>query len=303
MRTNVRCSDTNGSAYKAGPFYICTLVEISNMDTILVPVDFSPASRTASSYAAALAKASKARLILFHAYMMPTPVTEVPYVMISVNELQTENEQMIRREAAVLHENFGIEVESQVQIGMPSDEITLAALESKADMIVIGMRGAGGLDKLIGNTSASVVRKAKTPVLVVPHNAIFKPVNQIVYASDFSYSSSLNLFRPLLEIADMFQALLHVVNIRKAATIGNTEKEMQSKSMISGLLGSVKHEFTIITDESITHGINNYVDQHDVQMLVMVAHKHTFFERLFSRIHTTEMAYQTKIPLLVLHDG
>jgi len=273
------------------------------MDTLLVPIDFSPSSRTASIYAASLAKAFKARLILFHAYMMPTPVTEVPYVMISVNELQTENEQMIRREAAVLHENFGVEVGVQVQIGMPSDEITLAAVESNADMIVIGMRGAGGLDKLIGNTSASVVRKAKTPVLVVPHNALFNPVKQIVYASDFSYSSSRNLFRSLLEISEMFQAKLHIVQIRKGGVTENSEREILSKNIISGLLGSIQHEFTIITDESITHGINNYVAQHDVQMLVMVAHKHTFFERLFNKIHTTEMAYQTKIPLLVLHDS
>ena len=273
------------------------------MDTLLVPIDFSPSSRTASIYAASLAKAYKAKLILFHAYMMPTPVTEVPYVMISVNELQTENEQMIRREAAELHENFDIEVESQVQIGMPSEEITLAAQEAKADLIVIGMRGAGGLDNLIGNTSASVVRKAKTPVLVVPHNAVFNPIKQIVYASDFSYSFSANLFRPMLDIAEKFQAQVHIVHIRKAGISESSERELLSKKNISALLGTVNHSFTIITDESITHGINHYVDEHDIQMLVMLAHKHTFFERLFNKIHTAEMAHQTKIPLLVLHDG
>jgi nucleotide-binding universal stress UspA family protein len=294
---------TNGPGKLPGPFYICNFSKTTVMDTLLVPIDFSASSRTASMYAASLAKAYKARLILFHAYMMPTPVTEVPYVMVSVNELQTENEQMIRREAAVLHENFDIEVETQVQIGMPSDEISLAAQESGADLVVIGMRGAGGLDKLIGSTSASVVRKAKTPVLVVPPTALFNPIKQIVYASDFSYSSSRNLFRPVLEIAEMFQSKLHIVHIRKAGVSENTEREILSKNIISGLVGTVEHGFTIITDESITHGINDFVDRHDVQLLVMVAHKHTFFERLFNRIHTAEMAHQTKIPLLVLHDG
>ena len=58
------------------------------MNTILVPVDFSPASRNASIYAAELAKLFNSRLLLFHAYMLPTPISEVPYAMITVDNLQ-----------------------------------------------------------------------------------------------------------------------------------------------------------------------------------------------------------------------
>ena len=273
------------------------------MDTLLVPTDFSAASRTACIYAASLAREAKGKLILFHSYMMPTPVTEVPYMMISVNEVQTENEHLIRKEAETLQKNFGIEVEVQVQIGMPSDEITFFATERQASLIVIGMRGAGGLEKLIGSTAASVVRKAKSPVLVVPHNAVYSSIKDIVYASDFSYLSTQNLFKPVLLIAGMFDSRLHVVHVRKEAETQNTEKELLAKNTISTLLHTVPHEFSVVTDESITHGISSYVAEHQVQLLVMVAHKHSFFERLFNRISTTEMAYQTTIPLLVLHDG
>jgi nucleotide-binding universal stress UspA family protein len=273
------------------------------MDTILVPIDFSEASRSASLYAASLAKALKAKLILFHAYMLPTPVSEVPYVMVSVNDLQGENETMVRREAEVLHKNFNVEVACQVQIGMPSDEITSFAEESKASLIVIGMRGAGGLDKLIGSTSASVVRKASAPVLVVPHDVVFYPPENIVYASDFGYNSSRGLFKPLTILATVFNSRIHILHVRKGAVAVNDEKEILAKNTISALLGNVNHEFNEISDDSIRHGIHTYVEQKRVQMLVMVAHKHSFFERLFNKTHTTDMAYETRIPLLVLHDN
>ncbi len=272
------------------------------MNTMFVPVDFSPASRTASIYAASLAKATGSRLVLFHAYMLPTPISDVPYVMVSVDDLQSENEKMIRKEAEVLHKNFEVEVTCQVQIGMPSDEIANNAEDQQCDLIVIGMRGAGGIDKLIGSTTASVVRKAKTPVLVVPHDSVFAPVKNIVYASDLSYNFSSQLLTPLHTIARLFESTVHVLHVQKAETEQPNGKEAAAKAAISTLLGAVTHSFTTVQDQSVIHGIKTYIDQHQAQLLVMVAHRHNFFDRLFSRISTTEMAYQTSIPLLVLQD-
>jgi nucleotide-binding universal stress UspA family protein len=289
-----------------GRFILVTLAasfQSAVMDTILVPIDFSAASRSASLYAASLARVLKSKLILFHAYMLPTPVSEVPYVMVSVNDLQGDNEAMVRREAEVLHKNFNIEVECQVRIGMPSDEITAFSDENNASLIVIGMRGAGGIDKLIGSTSASVVRKASVPVLVVPHDVVFSPPQHIVYASDLSYNSSSGLFKPLTMLASVFTATVHVLHVRKGPKATNNEKEILAKNTISALLSNVTHEFHEISDESVGHGIRTYVEQNHAQMLVMVAHKHSFFDRLFNKIHTTDMAYETRIPLLVLHDS
>ena len=47
---------------------------------------------------------------------------------------------------------------------------------------------------------------------------------------------------------------------------------------------------------------DDYLQTHPGQLLVMTAHKHNFFERVFSRSQTTAMAYETHIPLLILQD-
>ena len=49
-------------------------------------------------------------------------------------------------------------------------------------------------------------------------------------------------------------------------------------------------------------GVIEYMATHASELLVMVEHKHSFLERLFSRDHTTAMAYETKTPLLILQD-
>src|SRR5688572_19902745 len=118
------------------------------MQTIVVPTDFSPEARNAGFYAAELAKIFSARLVLFHAYMLPTPVSEVPYVMITVDELQKENEILLKKEVDHLTQTYGVETEGIVRIGIPSDEIRALSEDLAIDLVVMGMKGAGGIDKI-----------------------------------------------------------------------------------------------------------------------------------------------------------
>ncbi|WP_205509369.1 universal stress protein [Longitalea arenae] len=271
------------------------------MNTILVPVDFSPASRNAVAYAAELAKVLQTRLLLFHAYMLPTPISEVPYAMVTVDNLQKENEDMLKKEADWLFNQYGLEVERLVRIGIASDEIKTITKERPIGLIVMGMKGAGGLDKIIGSTTTNVSRKVKTPVLVIPHNATYTLIKHITYASDFSYKTSPELFRPLLELARAFGSKTHVLFIKQTHS-GHSEMELTGKRTNEIIFQGLDHEYVTIEEPSVNQGISKYLQQQSSELLVMVAHKHTFLERVFSKNHTTVMAYQTHIPLLILQD-
>lgn len=271
------------------------------MQTILLPVDFSSASRNASVYAAEIARLLNCRLLLFHAYLLPTPISEVPFVMVTVNDLQKENETLIKKEADFLHEEYGVETEWLVRIGTASDEIKAITRERPIGLIVMGIKGAGGLDKIIGSTTTNVTRKVKTPVLVVPHNAIYKPFRHIAYASDFSYKNSIQLFDPMLELARAFQSKIYILHIRLHHT-GISEQERAGKKTKEQIFEGYDHEYCTIEEAAVTQGINRFLQYHTSEMLVMVAHKHTFLERIFARNHTTSMMYETHIPLLILQD-
>ena len=271
------------------------------MNTILVPVDFSPASRNATNYAAELAKILHTRLLLFHAYMLPTPISEVPYAMITVDNLQKENEDQLKKEADRLHGQYGLEVEWLVRIGVASDEIKTIIKEKETGLIVMGMKGAGGLDKIIGSTTTNVARKVTTPVLVIPHDTTYTPIKHITYASDFSYKTSSRLFNPFLEIARAVQARIHILFIRQSHG-GETEEELAGKKSNEIIFEGLDYEYATIEEPSVNHGISRYLQQQSSELLVMVAHKHSFLERVFSKDHTSAMAYETHVPLLILQD-
>lgn len=270
------------------------------MKSILVATDFSAPSLAAAGYAGALAKLNGAELILLHAYLLPTPVSEVPYMMVSVEELQKDNEKLTADLANKLKEEFDISVKTLVTIGLPADEVIFQAGETGVDLIVTGMRGSSNtLDRLIGSTTAAILRKSSIPVLVIPEQTVFSTWTKIVYATDFSQHTNLQL---LLHLAgnqpDMH---LDIVHIQSPGQVLSPE-QVAGRERLTPLVAGLAHKFTDLEHSSVEEGLKQYLHDNPSDALVMVAHRHSWWERLFGGSHTREMVYQAEIPLLVLQD-
>ncbi len=273
------------------------------MKSILIATDFSQPSRNAAIYAAALAKEAGAEITLLHVYMLPTPVSEVPYVMVSVDEIQAENEKLARAFADELQAISGGPVKALVVIGMPADEVVYQANEIKADLIVTGMRGATtGIDKLIGSTTAAVMRKSHLPVLVIPDGHSYSALRDICYATDFSHSMNLACLSLLQFWMRLHpEAILQVVHVQDTGSVMSAE-QVSGKVRVAQKLMQTPHKFHVVENHSVEAGLHQFLQDNPCQLLVMVAHRHSWWERLVSGSHTREMVYRADIPLLVLQD-
>ena len=57
------------------------------MKTIIAATDFGPVSGNAVKYAADMASMLSAKLVLFHAFQVPVPVSEVPVAVYTSEEM------------------------------------------------------------------------------------------------------------------------------------------------------------------------------------------------------------------------
>ncbi|NHZ73783.1 MAG: universal stress protein [Nitrospirae bacterium] len=145
---------------------------IEAMEKILVPVDFSPYSEEALSYAKELATLYGAGLQLLHTIEEPAyPYFYNPGVTFSPIEhleaLRVKAEEAMDK---LLAETKGPEVPAErfVATGRPSSEIAGFAEEHGSDMVVIATHGLTGLERLlVGSTAEHVVRLAPCPVFTV----------------------------------------------------------------------------------------------------------------------------------------
>ncbi len=140
---------------------------------ILIATDFSEGSREALDYAVVLAKYFGADLYLFHAfellpYRIPEEAASVrPGAFEWVRTLREEEEKKLEALLGEVHQS-GTPARSLFKKGVPYREISLAAKEISADLIVIGTHGRTGLDRLMmGSVAERVIRGAPCPVLLV----------------------------------------------------------------------------------------------------------------------------------------
>jgi nucleotide-binding universal stress UspA family protein len=84
------------------------------------------------------------------------------------NRLTARAETIAGRASALAHAR-GVDAESRVLEGNPSEALIAAAVQERSDLIVIGSHGRRGIQRLLlGSIAETVVRTAPIPVLVVP---------------------------------------------------------------------------------------------------------------------------------------
>jgi len=103
----------------------------------------------------------------------------------------------------------------------------------------------------------------------------------------------------VLELAKKFNSEIHILNVQKKDSSLNQGKII-GKMKASLVFSKLNHQFHTINERNVEEGINKFIEKKPTNILAMVAHKHTLFERMFGKVYTKEMSYQTKIPLLVL---
>ena len=131
------------------------------MRTILVAYDDTKPARRALLRAAELAQALGARLVVTTVAPVEEAIAGAPE---AVPELELEE---LARARALLDEQ-GVEAEYQAAIGEPADAIVEVAELHGAELIVVGTRDPGVVQRMLGQSvSHSVLRQARCDVLVV----------------------------------------------------------------------------------------------------------------------------------------
>jgi nucleotide-binding universal stress UspA family protein len=142
-----------------------------DIQTILVPCDFSSYAEHALTWAIGLAESQEARIVLLYAIPIFPHVsyTEIPSLLDIPKieaQLVAEGESQLRK--FIDERNVGnVRVEPRAMLGDPFAVICRVALEENTDLIVMGSHGRTGLSHvLLGSVAERVVRHAPCPVLV-----------------------------------------------------------------------------------------------------------------------------------------
>ncbi len=282
------------------------------MKKILVPIDFSDYSINALEYAIVIAQKLNLSITVFHSFYVSTPPdygTLANYMNITIMEQQKSHEdqmqEILKKYENIMYENDldKLQIDSMVKLGLATEDITALVMEHQFDMIVMGTKGAAGIDKLLfGSVTANIIAEesVEIPVLAVPKGATCRGMSHLLYCMDYE-EDDVPVIDDLLEFAAYFEAkitCLHINTDQDFSSSDRLEKEILEDTYWFTPYSKIK--FELIRSESTQAGLETYIKENAVDLVAVMPRKRSFLEGLFHKSISKNLASYAGVPVLVI---
>ena len=182
-----------------------------------------------------------------------------------------------------------------------TDEINQLAWEKDIDMVIMGTKGATGAKEIfLGTNTVYVIRKAKIPVLIIPENASFTPLDKILFPTDYWTRYKNEDLDVLVDTAKISKSEITVLHVKEEYEL--TDNQEDNKDHIAQCLADVPHQFEELKGALMPDAVMEYIDDQQFEFLVMMNRKHSFLERMLWKQNIDQIGFQVQVPFLVIPD-
>ena len=286
---------------------------------ILWAFDGSRESEEALNYAIYLGQKLGSEIVGVHVIPMPEKLlyeTEFHNWAVKVEE-------RINARLASIKEQInsqGLRFRSQVLRGEPSKEIFELAEREKANLLVMGKRGQGLIDRMLtGSTTLSVLRESNIPILTVKKRDEETPIEikNILVPLDISEEtdSALNYASDLAERVKADIMVVYVFSLYayeyevpywvfddliKISTEKLAKKVDEIKLRLGNKAAELKIKTEVIQGLNTAISIADYASRANTDLIVMNTHGRKGFKKFILGSVTEKVVQEAHCPVLVL---
>lgn len=263
---------------------------------ILLATDFSENAQNAFRFAKELAKAHHGTLTLLFAY---TPVFDfaaqlAEYIVAIEAQAKKEMEKM-KKEA----KKEGMKVSYLIKQETASTAICSEA-ENEHDLVIVGSSGESKISQaFLGTTTTEVIKHCPKPVLCIPPEAQFKNMNTISLAMELN-REDITFLGQLITLTKDYKLPYKIIHIKEKEGVAQEITFFELSAYLKDRFPELNIGYEEIAAQEVNEGLQKYAEQHPQTLLSMFTRHRTFFDYLFNKSHSAELALHTTVPLLVL---
>lgn len=268
------------------------------MKTILAATDYTELAENAVHYAASVARLNNYKLILLNDFTVSIHAQNAQLPAENIDGLIEENRILLESKAVLLAQQYGIEVIAKATYSFIVNAIKDVVAEYQPEVIVMGMEEKSLEQELLGNTTTSIIKKLKYPVLAVPANSKFYVPKKVIFACDLHSGVSEQLLAQIKNLALITHAEVEVLLVNE--TIADLKKvgvDATTLNRIDDSFDGIDYFYKNVKSDSIIEGIANEVKNAEADLLIMVPAQRGFWSSIVHRSKTRIMASGLNIPL------
>lgn len=273
------------------------------MRNILLLTDFSGASKNAIAYALQLFKNSPSNFYILHVSDLPTHLaddlvasSETITKAINIESTEQKLKKMLHKikdELDTTEHTFTYMTKYDYLVKVVKELI----VSKNIDLLVMGSNGVTGAKEVIfGSNTLNMIRKVTCTTLVIPDDYSYKPLTEILVPLDEKDVIASDAFIAVKNFFKNFNQQLHFLRINTKPKVFERDKEH-----LSHLMPDRAYVYHVVEEVPPHHAIDTYIQLNNTDMIALMVHKETFFERLLYGSETTKVSKRNMLPLLIFH--
>ena len=272
------------------------------MPLIIATTDFTKTAGNSVHYACELALAHSADLMVMHCYSVPVLYADMP-LPAPIDDVRSAAVESMDNLLAELKVKYPLlTIKSNIIYGNLVDELEEHIANNGMPLLVVAGNAYNPENTAwLDSTLIDAFRHLKCPVLAIPTDTSFTPVKKICFAYDNEYAGSELALEKLMELTKLMGAELHVLYAQ--ADVRTQDNASDVNPDAKRVLSSVDPVYHYYYEEDADTAIHEFVAKNDIDWLVVIPRKHSFFESLFHKSHTRALVNNTHKPILALHEN
>jgi nucleotide-binding universal stress UspA family protein len=272
----------------------------TQINSILIPTDFSVLSESAINVGIAVAKRQNAKVTLLHVVDLLPNLLPTEVLLSDSQEVLSRMEEKLKELSAKIQKETGVKAVVKALQGTPSDSICKFAYEENISLIVIGTHGVSGLREFfIGSEAYRVVKNATCPVLTIPGNWQKTDFGKVLFPvrPDLGTLDTYFYARPIIErnnselfILGLYERQKDIDNKEISILINKLKVQLNNDNVLfrSGITQS----------EDLPAKILTLSKEYEADLVILTANLDHNFKAFFVGPFVQQVVNHSKLPVL-----
>ncbi len=278
------------------------------MKNILIPTDFSSNADHAISYALNLFKCERVNFYFMHAY-----ADEVygPFHKIDDTNFEKDKKSIKKLTDSKLKDLVSKIRErthnpKHIYEAVSSFESLVDAVNNfcnlkNIDLLIMGTKGkTDDAGITFGSNTIQVFKYVQCPVLAIPDEIEYEQPKNILFPTDYMVPYKRRELKLLDNLVAQFKAQVHSLYISDFEDL--SLRQLDNKRFLQESLPHARMSFVVTPVKNRSKAIMDYIQEHDITLLVMVNSRHSFIEDMLYRSTIDEIGLKPPVPFLVMQN-
>ncbi|EAS19295.1 hypothetical protein BBFL7_00760 [Flavobacteria bacterium BBFL7] len=262
------------------------------MRVIIVPTDFSENAFNALQCAIQYFDVEEARFIILH-----SPDQSLHEGQQSCDDQLDHLLERVEYLTYNPHHSF----ETCVKPGIFITQLNQLVDQENADLIVMGTQGkTADRRRSFGSNTLQVIKNVSCPVLAIPLELEFKSPERILFPSGLQVPFKERELDLISMLALQHRSLVHLLHIAQFDQL--SRRQVEVKGLWESRFRESEIQYTRHDKGEGTTVINNFINKHAIDLLVLANSKHSFLESYLKTPTIDALGLHLKIPFLILQN-